>query len=63
MTQEMFPEISAATDALEKRISITETEIAQMKEAITSKKKLVKGWRKAIAAVRPERAGKKGDAV
>ena len=57
MTQEVFPEIQAATEALEKQIALTETEIDQMKETITSKKQLVKGWRKAIAAVNPKPVG------
>ena len=54
MTQEVFPEIHAATAALEKRISLTEAEVVQMEEAVTEKKRLIKGWKKAIAAVRPE---------
>jgi hypothetical protein len=53
MTQAVFPEVQAATAALEQRISMTESEITQMKESISEKKKLVKGWRKAIAAVNP----------
>lgn len=53
MTQEVFPEIQAATAALEKRISLTEAEVVQMQEAVTEKKRLVKGWKKAIAAVKP----------
>ncbi len=53
MTQELFPEIQAATAALEKRISISETEVAQMQDAVVEKKRLIKGWKKAIAAVRP----------
>ena len=63
MTQEVFPEIHAATQALEQRISLTESEIAQMKEAITEKKRLIKGWRKAIAAVSPKPAGQKSKAA
>lgn len=59
MTQDVFPEINAATEALEKRISLTEAEIAEMNEAITAKKKLIKGWRKAVNAVRPATANKK----
>jgi hypothetical protein len=54
MTQEAFPEIQAATQALEKQIALTETEIDQMKQTITSKKELPSGWRKAIAAVSPK---------
>ncbi len=63
MTQEIFPEIQAATEALEKQIALTETEIDQMKETIASKKQLVKGWRKAISAVVPKPAGQKKRAV
>lgn len=53
MTQTVFPEVQAATDALEQRITLTESEIAQMKESITEKKRIVKGLKKAIAAVNP----------
>jgi uncharacterized small protein (DUF1192 family) len=63
MTQETFPEILAVTHALEKQIALTESEIAQMKAAITEKKQLVRGWRKAIAAVRPEGRKKKAAAA
>lgn len=59
MTQETFPEIQAATAALEKQITITEAEIAQMKEATPGKKRLVRGWRKAISAVSPKPVGQK----
>jgi len=38
MNQETFPEIQVATEALESRISITEAEIAQMKEDIKAKR-------------------------
>ena len=37
MTQEIFPEIQAATQALEKQMALTETEIDQMKETIAGK--------------------------
>jgi len=43
MTQETFPEIQAATAALEKQITITEAEIVQMKETMAGKKRLVRG--------------------
>jgi hypothetical protein len=59
MTQEFFPEIQAATQALEKQIALTETEITQMKETMAGKKRLVRGWRKAIAAVSPRAAAPK----
>ena len=63
MTQELFPEIQAAAAALQKQITITEAEIGQMKETITEKKRLIKGWRKAIAAVSPKPAGQKSKAA
>ena len=50
MTQETFPEIQAATAALEN---------ARMKETMAGKKRLVRGWRKAISAVSPKPAGQK----
>ena len=59
MTQEVFPEIQAATQALEQRISATEAEITQMKESIAGKKQLVRAWRKAISAVSPKPANQK----
>ena len=59
MTQEVFPEIQAATQALENQIALTEREIDQMKEALTGKKQLVRGWRKAISAVSPKPSGQK----
>lgn len=63
MTQEVFPEIQAATQALEKQIALTETEIDHMKETIAGKKQLVKGWRKAISAVSPKPATQKKKAA
>ena len=63
MTQEVFPEIHAATQALEQRIALTESEIGKMQEAITEKKRLIKGWRKAINAVSPKPASQKSGAV
>jgi hypothetical protein len=59
MTQTVFPEIQAATDALEKRVALTEAEIAQMKDDLKAKKALVKSWRKALAAFTPRHAGQK----
>ena len=53
MTQETFPEIKAATEALEARVALTEAEIVQMKDEIKAKKALVKSWRKALAAFHP----------
>ena len=53
MTQDLFPEIQAAVKALENQITVTESEIVKMKESISEKKKLVRGWRKAVAAVSP----------
>ena len=59
MNQEIFPEIQVATEALESRISITEAEIAQMKEDIKAKRAHVKSWRRALASVNPQLATKK----
>jgi hypothetical protein len=59
MPQELFPEIVAATEALEKRITITEKEIAEMKEIISAKKQLVRALRKAVSAVSPQSALRK----
>jgi septal ring factor EnvC (AmiA/AmiB activator) len=53
VTQTLFPEIQAATEALHSRVALTETEIAELKESIKAKKALVRSWRKAIAAVSP----------
>ena len=43
MIQETFPEIQAATEALEKQIAVTVSEIEQMKATIADKKLLVRG--------------------
>ena len=59
MTQEIFPEIQAATEALKARIALTETEVAQMKDGIKAKRELLRSWRKALAAFSPKRAPKK----
>jgi len=56
MTQEVFPEIQVATEALESRIAITETEVAELKEGIAGKRELLRAWRKALATVNPKRA-------
>ena len=58
-TQQTFPEIEAAAQALETRIAITETEMAQMKEEVAAKKRLVRSWRKALAAFSPAGANTK----
>jgi len=63
MTQETFPEIQAATQALEKRIATTEAEIAQMKEVVAGKKQLVRAWRKAVFSINPKPAGQKKKAA
>ena len=63
MTQEVFPEIQAATQALEKQIAVTEAEINQMKATIGTKQDLVRGRRKAIAAVSPKQRSQKGKAA
>lgn len=54
MTQEVFPEIKTAMEALESRVAITEAEIGQMKEDLKAKKAQVKSWRKALAAFTPK---------
>ena len=59
MTQQLFPEIQAAAEALESRIAVTETEIAEMKAAMKAKKDLVRSWRKALGAFTPRRAAAK----
>jgi prefoldin subunit 5 len=59
MTQEVFPEIQAATEALEKRITVTEAEIDQMKQSIRTKKALVRSWQKGLAAFSPRPTKKK----
>ena len=59
MTQEIFPEIKAATEALQTRIAITETEMAQLKETVAAKKQLVRSWKKALTAFAPQSASKK----
>ena len=55
MTQELFPEIQAATEALKSRIALTESEVAQMKQGIKTKRELLRSWRKALAAFSPKR--------
>jgi len=59
MTQEFFPEVKAAIDALQERITLTEAEIAQMKESIATKKQQLKSWRKAVSAVVPQQTNRK----
>jgi hypothetical protein len=59
MTQEIFPEIQAATEALKARIALTETEVAQMKDGIKAKRELLRSWRKALAAFNPKRPASK----
>jgi hypothetical protein len=59
MTQDIFPEIQVATEALESRIAITETEVSQMKDAIAGKRELLRSWRKALATFNPKRAAAK----
>ena len=63
MTQEVFPEIHAATQALQQRIALTEGEVSRMKEALAEKKRLIKGWKKAINAVSPGSGKKKAAAA
>jgi len=59
MTQEVFPEVQAAAEALQARIALTETEIAEMKESVKAKKELVRSWRKALGAFSPKRTAPK----
>ena len=56
MTEETFPEIRSAAEALEKRIAITETEVSEMKESLRTKKDLLRSWRKALATFTPRPA-------
>ena len=56
MNQEVFPEIQAATEAIEARIALTEAEVAQMKEEVRAKKALLRSWRKALATFNPTRS-------
>jgi DNA/RNA-binding domain of Phe-tRNA-synthetase-like protein len=59
MNQELFPEIQVATQALETRIAITETEVAQLKQQVADKRQLLRAWRKALSAFGPKRAAPK----
>jgi len=59
MTQDLFPEIQAAVKALENQITVTESEIVKMKESISEKRRLVRAWPKAVAAVNPKGASRK----
>jgi len=65
MTQDIFPEIQAATEALESRIAITDGEVSRLKEEIASKRLLLRTWRKALATFNPKRAvaKKRGAAI
>jgi hypothetical protein len=63
MAQEVFPEIEAAAEALQSRITLTQTEIDQMKEDIKTKKALVRSWRKALAAFTPRQSALKKKAT
>jgi hypothetical protein len=44
---------------LQARITLTETEIADLKESIASKKEQLRAWRKAVAAFSPKWNGAK----
>jgi hypothetical protein len=59
MTQEVFPEIQVATEALESRIAITEGEVARMKEGIAGKRELLRALRKALATINPKQVVQK----
>ncbi len=63
MTQTTFPEIQAATEALQSRIAITESEMAEMKQSIAAKRQLVRSLRKALAAFAPQRGARKKRAI
>ena len=54
-----LPEIQAATEALQSRITLTESEMAEMKQSIAVKRALVRSLRKALAALAPQRAARK----
>ena len=60
MTEQTFSEIQVATEALESRIALTEAEVADMKEGIKQRQKLLRSWYKALDAFNPQ-AAKKGD--
>jgi len=53
MTEEHFPEIQAATEALEARIALTEAEVFAMKEGIKQRQRLIRSWYKALDAFHP----------
>ena len=59
MSQDLFPEIQVATEALESRIAITEAEVAEMKESIAGKRELLRSWRKALSTFNPKRVASK----
>jgi DNA/RNA-binding domain of Phe-tRNA-synthetase-like protein len=59
VTQETFPEIQAATEALKSRILITEAEVAKMKDGIKANRELLRSWRKALAAFNPKKPSAK----
>jgi hypothetical protein len=63
MNPELFPEIQAATEALQKRIALTEAEVTQLKDTIKTKKTLLRSWRKALAAFTPATATRKKKAA
>jgi hypothetical protein len=56
LTQELFPEIQAAAEALEKRIAMTENEVEEMKGGIKMRRLLLRSWRKALSAFAPKGA-------
>jgi hypothetical protein len=56
MSEELLPELRVATEALESRIAITDGEVAEMKETIAGKRKLLRSLRKALATINPKRA-------
>ncbi len=55
MTQQTLPEILVATEALESRIAITESEVQRMKDDVAEKRRLLRSLRKALATINPKR--------
>lgn len=55
MSEELLPELRIASEALESRIAITDSEVAQMKETIAGKRVLLRSLRKALASINPKR--------
>lgn len=54
MMQNMLPEIESATEALQRRIVITEAELSEIKQTLSEKKALLRTCRKALATFSPK---------